>query len=596
MMGRIRKYCFWCFLLMALPVPGQEDSPLPKDYSALEQLFEDMEFDSIHQIDEDRFIKNNKAKKGEILEIYAKSYESINQDDKAFDFFKRAKDIYLRQGKLEKVAGINALIYNLLDIRDEIKTDKASYLKEIKAFALKKNSKKWMLTYYKLKGIDNFKTSSKDSAKTYFFKAKDLAIQLDSLRAAYELNINIGALYLSSFNQPDSAIYYYKSALKSYRQDKEVGKKKNELFALYNNIGNAYREQKNYKKANKYYKQAEKIDLKRYNDQSKRILYNNMEVNYYYMNDFKNAYNYLYKYDSINDIIKMNKQNANIKDIEEKYQNEKLRADNLAIESKRVQNRNIALALGSSIVLGSIILFLFYKNNQRKREIAKQKQNLRMQKLSSQLKEQELRSIDAMIEGQEKERLRLANDLHDDLGSLMSTIKMHFSSISGQDSNELYHQTRKLIDEAYQKIRNIAHSKNSGVLAKQGLYKAVRQLAKTISASESITINVHENGLDQRLENSLELTLFRIVQELITNIIKHAEASEVDIHFNQHDEQLNIMVEDDGKGFDPDQITKNSKGMGLSSIDKRVEHLEGKMIIESKPKAGTTIIIEIPIE
>lgn len=321
-----------------------------------------------------------------------------------------------------------------------------------------------------------------------------------------------------------------------------------------------------------------------------------MEVNYYYMNDFKNAYNYLYKYDSINDIIKMNKQNANIKDIEEKYQNEKLRADNLAIESKRVQNRNIALALGSSIVLGSIILFLFYKNNQRKREIAKQKQNLRMQKLSSQLKEQELRSIDAMIEGQEKERLRLANDLHDDLGSLMSTIKMHFSSISGQDSNELYHQTRKLIDEAYQKIRNIAHSKNSGVLAKQGLYKAVRQLAKTISASESITINVHENGLDQRLENSLELTLFRIVQELITNIIKHAEASEVDIHFNQHDEQLNIMVEDDGKGFDPDQITKNSKGMGLSSIDKRVEHLEGKMIIESKPKAGTTIIIEIPIE
>lgn len=595
MMGRIRKYCFWCFLLMVFPFYGQQERPLPEDHSALEQLFEEMEFDSITQIDENQFLSNNKAKKGEILEIYAQSYEAINQDDKAFEFLKQAKDVYSSQGKLEKEAGINAMIYNLLDIRSGIETNRSSYLKELKEYALQENSKKWMLTYYKLKGINKFKISSKDSAKTYFFKAKDLAMELDSLRAAYELNINIGALYLSAFKQPDSAIYYYKSALKSYQEDKEIGKKKNELFALYNNIGNAYREQKDYKKANKYYKQAENIDLKRYNDQSKRILYNNMEVNYYYMNDFKNAYNYLYKYDSINDIIKMNKQNANIKDIEEKYQNEKLRADNLAIESKRLQNRNIALALGGSIVLGSIILFLFYKNNQRKREITRQKQNLRMQKLSSQLKEQELRSIDAMIEGQEKERLRLANDLHDDLGSLMATIKMHFSSISGQDSNELYHQTRKLIDEAYQKIRNIAHSKNSGVLAKQGLYKAVRQLAQTISASENITINVYENGLDQRLENSLELTLFRIVQELITNIIKHAEASEVDIHFNQHDEQLNIMVEDDGKGFDPDQITKNNKGMGLSSIDKRVEHLEGKMIIESKPKAGTTIIIEIPI-
>lgn len=200
-----------------------------------------------------------------------------------------------------------------------------------------------------------------------------------------------------------------------------------------------------------------------------------------------------------------------------------------------------------------------------------------------------------MIEGHEKERQRIANALHNDLGGLMTSLKLHFNALKEKQSPELCTKTNALIDEAYDKVRTVAHAKNSGVIAKQGLLKAINKIADKISALNKITINVVDHGLENRLENSLELTLLRIIQELITNVIKHAEATEVTIHLTNHGDSFNIMIEDNGNGFNSSQITKTNKGMGISSIDKRIEHLNGVMTIESKHNQGTTIIIDIPL-
>ena len=99
--------------------------------------------------------------------------------------------------------------------------------------------------------------------------------------------------------------------------------------------------------------------------------------------------------------------------------------------------------------------------------------------------------------------------------------------------------------------------------------------------------------MDERLENSVEITIFRIVQELITNVIKHAEASEIIVHLTSFEDHINIMVEDNGKGFDP-SIIKDNDGMGLASIIKRVEHLGGNVDIDSHSGSGTTVILNIP--
>jgi len=149
--------------------------------------------------------------------------------------------------------------------------------------------------------------------------------------------------------------------------------------------------------------------------------------------------------------------------------------------------------------------------------------------------------------------------------------------------------------EAYQKVRSIAHAKNSGVLASQGLMPALHKMAKTISETNALLVEVEDFGLRHRMENSLELNLFRMIQELITNIIKHAEATKATIQLTQHETSLNILVEDNGKGFAMHKIRNLDNGMGLRTIEKRVEHLGGNFTIDSNMGKGTSIIIDIPI-
>ncbi|MGB1308690.1 MAG: sensor histidine kinase, partial [Oceanihabitans sp.] len=309
--------------------------------------------------------------------------------------------------------------------------------------------------------------------------------------------------------------------------------------------------------------------------------------------NYEKAYANLKAYNVLNDSLKKEDQHIAIANIKEQFDNEKLRADNLESEAKRKQTKNLLLASMTILFFGGLIAYLIQKNTKRKQLLAEQENVLKTQKLATVLKEQELASIDAMIAGQEKERQRIANDLHDDLGSLMATVKLHFNGLKEKHTPELFNKTNTLLDEAYQKIRGIAHAKNAGVIAKQGLLKAVKEMANKVGGANNVSILVIDHGLENRLENSLELTIFRIIQELTSNALKHAEASEITISLTNHESSLNIMVEDNGKGFNTRNIS--AKGMGIHSIDKRIEHLEGKLTIESEINQGSTIIIDIPI-
>jgi len=231
-------------------------------------------------------------------------------------------------------------------------------------------------------------------------------------------------------------------------------------------------------------------------------------------------------------------------------------------EKRIIKIRALAIILAGSLGLGSIIAFLVYRSTKRKQHIAEQEKELEIQKTTQILKEKEVETINAMVEGQEKERLRLAGELHDNLGSTLATVKMQVENLERNlekvdDPKSLLSKTNTLINEAYQKVRRISHERH-------------------------------------RLSNHLEITIFRIVQELTTNIVKHAQATEASISLTQHDNELNIIVEDNGKGFKVGKLeTKN--GMGLGSIERRVEHLEGTMEVDSIPGKGTSIIIDIPL-
>ena len=252
------------------------------------------------------------------------------------------------------------------------------------------------------------------------------------------------------------------------------------------------------------------------------------------------------------------------------------------------------------ILLAGTIAILTLKNSKRKRKLAEQETELETQKNLTLLKEQEITTINAMVDGQEKERQRIAEDLHDNLGSVLATLKLHFENLKINtekkkiDQNTLFDKTENLIDEAYLKVRRIAHAKNAGVIANQGLLVAIQMMAEKISSADKINIEVIDYGLDKRLENSLEITVFRIIQELTTNIIKHAEAKNATINIALYDKNLNIIIEDNGLGFNIDKVNLKN-GMGISSIKTRVEHLKGTFEVDSTIGKGSSIIINIPI-
>jgi signal transduction histidine kinase len=158
----------------------------------------------------------------------------------------------------------------------------------------------------------------------------------------------------------------------------------------------------------------------------------------------------------------------------------------------------------------------------------------------------------------------------------------------------LFQKTDELIEEAYQQVRTIAHAANAGVSAKDGLLPAVKHFASKVSLMNHLTIEVEDHGMDETLENTMEITIFRIVQELITNVIKHARATEVIIHLTRYEDSINVMVEDNGIGFDINRIRPDMT-MGLYSIQKRIENLGGRVTVDSIIQKGTTVIIDIPL-
>ena len=531
---------------------------------------------------------------GEHQFLIGSAFENLNKEDSAFHYYKLAKKEFLKDKKMYEVAKMNLEISSLLDSQNNLSAD-STYFNEFWEYANSTKNVALLAQGYNYKGRTTFLNKNYTVPLNHFKAAYKLFDSIGDSKMASTNLMNVGVVFSGRINNQDSAQHYYFQALNRLNYEDVQQDFSNLKHDLLNNIGNSFRRSQKYYDALKYYKKAETLKVKKYKDKTKKILFGNMDLTYDYLGDYESAHSYLHKYDSIKDVISLAQQNATISDIQEKYDNEKLRADNLESEAKRIQNKNFLFAsLGLLLVVGSLAILL-QKNTTKKRQLAEQEVLLKQQRVDNLLKQQELLSIDAMIEGQEKERQKVAGELHDDLGSLMATIKLHFDNAKVSTRDPALKNAQKLLEEAYQKIRGMAHSKNSGVMSDQGLLPAIKKMAKSISESNALQVTVEDFGLGERMENSLELSIFRMVQELVANAIKHAEATKVNIQLTQHEDNLNIIVEDNGKGFDRSKLDNGKSGMGLTNIEKRVEHLEGNFTVDSVLGKGTSILIDIPV-
>lgn len=502
--------------------------------------------------------------------------DSVKYFDQKTVIYSGLYSLYRQIGNKEK-----ELIYLKLYVKESKKTKSKSRV----AYSLNSLAVFYDNNNEPLKALKNFK------------EALEYMESKSGVNSIYQ---NIGSIYLNHYNNIDSANYYNKKAINKYTSKRTLAFIHKDLSIIEKRKGNFIKENKELETSLKNIKLDKFPELE-------LELYKYLSVNNKTLKNFKKSLFYLEKYDSLNEVIKNKSLIEKVEDIETKYQTEKkekenlkLKAQNIETEARRKQNRNLLIGAVMFILLAGTIAILTLKNSKRKRKLAEQETELETQKNLTLLKEQEITTINAMVDGQEKERQRIAEDLHDNLGSVLATLKLHFENLKINtekkkiDQNTLFDKTENLIDEAYLKVRRIAHAKNAGVIANQGLLVAIQMMAEKISSADKINIEVIDYGLDKRLENSLEITVFRIIQELTTNIIKHAEAKNATINIALYDKNLNIIIEDNGLGFNIDKVNLKN-GMGISSIKTRVEHLKGTFEVDSTIGKGSSIIINIPI-
>jgi len=211
----------------------------------------------------------------------------------------------------------------------------------------------------------------------------------------------------------------------------------------------------------------------------------------------------------------------------------------------------------------------------------------------------EKKFLNAIIQAEEKERKRFANELHDGLGPLLSTIKMSFSALVQNEpekfSGEIADNTGMVINEAIKTLKEVSNNLSPHVLSNFGLYRALRNFINKINALRTITINLDSNLGNKRYDTNIEIVLYRVICELIHNTVKHAEAKKIDICLMEDVKNITIAYKDDGIGFDPEKLRKQpgSKGIGLSNIFSRINSLKGEVSLNSHSGKGMNVFIKI---
>ncbi|QHI38137.1 Signal transduction histidine-protein kinase/phosphatase DegS [Kordia antarctica] len=435
-----------------------------------------------------------------------------------------------------------------------------------------------------------FKKGDTIKAIGYYTKAETLAKNLNDKRSLSLIYNNLGNIYLESESQ--RAKEYLE---KAYQLKNELNLKSG-IEITESNLGFIYLKNKEYQKAISYLERAKPV----IKGKQLTLVYTYLKSAYEGLNDTKKALYFSEKARILNDSLLSVENQKTILEIQTKYETAKsekeiiqLQSDNSEANHKRKQNRNLLFAALGILLISLFIIYILLKNAKKKRIITAQSLTIKEQEFNQLLKTKELEGIDAILDAQEKERMDMAADLHDNLGSKVATLKLYMESYDDkEDFTAYYDKIKKLLDTTYVEIRNISKNKNFGARIDKGLIPSTKAIAKQISETKKLHIDVINIDVKKRLENTLEIQLFRIIQELLTNIIKHANATEATIQFSEENNMLNIVVEDNGKGFN---ITKKVSGIGLINIEKRIEKLKGDLFIDASEGNGTTIILNIPL-
>ncbi len=431
---------------------------------------------------------------------------------------------------------------------------------------------------------------SLDLALDYFIQASNLGQYMD--KDLYIKNdLNIQAI-LDSFggsqqyySLPDSILENSKDQQLNYAQ----------LAKKAYNLGNKYYQIKQFKQAENMYKNAlSYLDSFPDLSLSMQAVYN-LSQTYYQLKDFENGFVYNNYYNQLRDSLNQRLASGMaIRNQNQNYKNQLLQKENLLLQKENIiqQQKYYRIILISMILLITLIA-VYLLDRQRKK--------IQINGLNTVIKNKETDIIYARLEGIDSERRRVAGALHDGLGSLLSTIRIYFKTIKKQqiqlspDLQYQFNQTDLLIDKACSEVRQVSHDIENVYSKNFNLKKELEAQVDILRGTKKYNIELDIHNFKEQLDYFLEIKLFRTIQELLNNIIKHAQATDINIQISRFEKRLNIIVEDNGKGFDTNNSGR-STGIGLRNISQRINDLDGQFLIDSRIGRGTVITIDIPID
>ncbi|MFC5045244.1 ATP-binding protein [Aquimarina hainanensis] len=533
----------------------------------------------------------------------AKAYNFIGIGNLEKGMHEEGMKFHLEGISLSPVATMNTMHYTHKMGLGRIYMHKEQYEKALFLFeeCLKNaKDKKVKIHSEKYKADVAFLTNKFDEAKFLYYSVLDKIENNPSFdKLELELKFNLAKIDVLNGHLEKLLLYL--------NEIKEVSHQKG-FFDIYIEavleIGNYYYYHKEYEAAalilNTAYVNA--VQWNRLELQQKLI--NRLRSIYVLQGDFKNAHNLMTQYVKNSKII-LKKQNKElIKELEVKYetlQKEKeifeLKEEQLLKETEIQRQRTIknAFLIGFFIILIPIIISLiaYYQKLQTQIELNKSQEEVSKQKLNGLIKDQELKLIKASIEGQDKERQRLARELHDGIGGNLASIKLQLSNVTEKGSR--YEGIVKQIDETYHQVRDFSHNLIPKKFLRNSLIVLIEEYIKNVTAGVAINIefNPYPEELINKIDGTLKEELFKIIQELLTNCLKHAKASNIYIYLNQYEDSVKLLFEDDGVGFDTEGM---KKGIGFKNIQNRLSDLSGTIFIDSTPGRGTVIDIELPVK
>ena len=413
----------------------------------------------------------------------------------------------------------------------------------------------------------------------------------------------LGKYQLESKHDNQAAIQSYKTALSNMvKAGNEY-----ESAAANQNLGYAYYINDEDEQAVHHFKIAIEQSKKLQLPQIEQYALKNLAELEEKRKNFSMAYSYLKNFMDVKDSVIAKTNEENIQGLETKYQSEIKDARISQLDGeKRIQalsikqKSNLNYFLFGSLAALLIVVFLGYRNVRHRQQLANQRDQLQQQRISELEKDKQLVAVDAMLRGQEEERSRLAKDLHDGLGGLLSGVKFSLSNMKDNlivtpDNMAVFERSLDMLDTSIKELRRVAHNMMPEMLTKFGLDEGLKEYCNSVNATKLVSVKYQSLGMEARLDKSIEISIYRIVQELLNNTLKHAAATEAFVQLIRDGNRLNVVVEDNGKGFDTG-LTEINKGAGWVNIRSRVEYLKGRLDFNSVPGKGVLVNIEFNLQ